>query len=345
VGDTSAALQYAARAVAIDRLREEAHHELIRLYAAAGQSATALRRFRDLEDLLAKELGASPSAATRQLAREIELVGRASHPGPSNHRPTRQEGDAPVEAAPDPDEPGTAMRIPAPEHPAPPLSLPTGTVTFLLTEITGAAVLREQAAETFERVLASHQALLRREFGRYGGHEVRHAPDSIVAAFAAATDAVAGAVAGQRALAAHSRPEEMAPLPVRLALNTGDVALEAGHYRGPVLDHAARILVAAHGGQILCSEVTAGLLRHSGPGESATNVMLTDLGVYRLRGLPAPPGCIRWMTRTYRRGNSRPPVRRRSTTGACRSTSTASSAVRRSWHTSENCCWTDRPAS
>src|SRR5207245_1160106 len=79
-GDLDRARRYAARAVAIDPLREEAHRELIRLYADTGQPAEALRQFRELERLLDEEFGAAPSAATCQLADEIERESRVAAP-------------------------------------------------------------------------------------------------------------------------------------------------------------------------------------------------------------------------------------------------------------------------
>src|SRR5437879_1125166 len=90
------------------------------------------------------------------------------------------------------------------------------------------------------------------------------------------------------ALAAHTWPEEVGRLQVRMALHTGDVELEKGEYRSLVLHHAARMLVAAHGGQIVCSEVTASLLQRSSPGTLGTGVQMTDLGLYRLRDITTP---------------------------------------------------------
>jgi predicted ATPase len=133
--------------------------------------------------------------------------------------------------------------------------------------------------------------VLRREFRRHEGYEASEAGDSFVVAFAGASAALACAVAGQRALAAEPWPTAVDPITVRMALHTGDVELEENGYRDLVLHHAARILVAGHGGQILCSEITAGLLRRNWVMKAEVaepGVKLVDLGIYRLRDVVTP---------------------------------------------------------
>ena len=96
VGDLSQAIVYARRSLSLDPLREESHQRVMRLCAAAGQSAAALEQYRELEGLLSQELGAKPTLATRQLARDIERsahepVARASRglrPNENNRAPT-----------------------------------------------------------------------------------------------------------------------------------------------------------------------------------------------------------------------------------------------------------------
>src|SRR5262249_12672273 len=142
-----------------------------------------------------------------------------------------------------------------------PQALPTGTVTFLLTDIEGSTARWERASEVFPAALARHHTLLRQVFAGHEGHEVKELGDGFLVAFARAGDALACAVAGQRAVAAASWPAEVGALRVRMALDTGDVQPEEGDYHGAVLHRASRVLVAGHGGQILCSEATAALLR------------------------------------------------------------------------------------
>src|SRR5205814_3992538 len=127
---------------------------------------------------------------------------------------------------------------------------------------------------------------LRREFSRQGGQEVQDAEDGFGVAFPTAGSAVACAVACQRALGEETWPEATGMLKVRMALHTGDVhqSGEDGQFHGMVLHHASRMLTAAHGGQILVSDVTASLAR----GSAEEGVRLVDLGVYRLRDVPDP---------------------------------------------------------
>lgn len=261
-GEFERALEWARRSLSIDPLREEAHQDVMRLLAAGGQPAEALRQYRELERLFSQELGETPSSAAQQLARQIETQA-ASAPTPL---PT----------------PSIAPALSLCEISAP-FRL-TGTVTFLLTDIEGSTALWEKTGEVFRSALTSHHALLRAEFRRNGGQEVKEAGDSFLVAFAGAGDGLSCAIACQQALAAQPWPEAIGSLKVRMALHTGDVEREDGEYHGLVLHRAARMLAAAHGGQILVSEATAGLLRRDlEPGTS-----LKDLGVWRLRDVEAP---------------------------------------------------------
>jgi len=262
-GKLERALEFAQRAVSLDPLGEEAHRDLMRLLAVAGHPDAALRQYRELERILDQELGEAPGSATRQLARQIQTQMAATLPSE-----------------------GVEVPVPSPAaRPAPP-SLPAGTVTFLLTDIEGSTALWEQTGEAFRQALAIHHTLLRREFRRNGGHEIKEAGDSFLVAFTSASDALACAVACQRALAGLEvvGATGRSPIRVRMALHTGDVALETGEYHGLVLHRASRMLSAAHGGQILCSEATAALLRR----DLEPEVRLKDLGVYRLRDVEEP---------------------------------------------------------
>ncbi len=173
--------------------------------------------------------------------------------------------------------------------------LPSGTVTFLFTDVEGSTALWERTGDTFRAVLSQHHALLRNEFRRHGGIEVTEAGDSFLVAFGSALDAAVCAAACQRALAAQDWPvnpsDGAAVTPrVRMAIHTGEVRPEelgdsgiqdraAQDYRGVVLHRASRILSAAHGGQILCSEATAALIRR----DLDPSVRLRDLGLFHLR--------------------------------------------------------------
>src|SRR5262249_20940960 len=162
------ALGYARRAVSADPLREEGRQDLMRLLAAAGQPTAALRQYRELEQLLDEQLGTEPSAATSQLARDIErrTGGYTTREGPTEEATTAK-----------------------PRRPSALSSrLPSGTVTFLLTDIERSTARWEQGGEAFTAALASHHALLRRTFRRFGGHEVKETGDGFIAAFERAGD-------------------------------------------------------------------------------------------------------------------------------------------------------------
>jgi predicted ATPase/DNA-binding SARP family transcriptional activator len=256
-GNVQGALAVTREAIARDPLREEAHCELMRLYAVAGEPLAALRQYVELKDLLARELGQRPSPAAARLAQAI----RAAEFEVRTPRPSRRAA-------------ATAQR---PE-------LPTGMVTFLLTDVEGAKALLGSAGEAFKGALKTYRSLLGREFRRHGAQGVRRTGTSFVAPFASATEAVECAVACQKLLAAHPWPPEAGPLRVRMALYTGDVRFPEGSDRDGVLDRASRVLSAAHGGQVLCGEATAALLKR----DRGLAADLAHLGTYRLRDVPTP---------------------------------------------------------
>ena len=179
---------------------------------------------------------------------------------------------------------------------APPHSrLPTGTVTFLFTDIEGSTTLWEQFPDAMHDELARHDRLLRQAIESSAGYVVKGTGDGLYAVFAAAADALAACLAAQRALQAHkdgaSNPEPAAPdarppipLSVRMGLHTGVADLREGDYFGAVLNRAARIMSAAHGGQVLLSAATAELLR----GQLPEGVSLREMGEHRLKGLLNP---------------------------------------------------------
>jgi predicted ATPase/class 3 adenylate cyclase len=160
---------------------------------------------------------------------------------------------------------------------------PTGTVTFLFTDIEGSTRLWEQHPEAMRLALARHDALLSRTIEAHGGHVFKTVGDAFYAAFLSAAPAIAAAVEAQRAL----HPEGWGELPslrVRMALNTGAVERRGGDYFGPVLNRVARLLAAGHGGQLLLSQATGELVREALPPEMS----LRDLGAHRLKDLQQP---------------------------------------------------------
>jgi len=159
--------------------------------------------------------------------------------------------------------------------------LPTGTVTLLFTDIEGSTRLLTRLGERYSEVLAKFRHLLRSVFADFHGYEVDMQGDAFFVVFARAADAVAAAVAAQRALVTHTWPEGIA-VHVRMGLHTGSPALDAEGYVGVDVHHAARIMSAGHGGQVLLSEATRALVDHTLP----DGVSLRDLGEHDLKDLP-----------------------------------------------------------
>jgi hypothetical protein len=142
-------------------------------------------------------------------------------------------------------------------------------VTFLFTDIEGSTRRWEADADAMRAALIAHDEVLRTTIEAHGGFLFSHTGDGVVAAFASPKAAGDAAIAAQRAL----------ELPVRMGIATGEAELRDGDYFGTVLNRAARVMAAGHGGQILVADSTAGLL---------SGVDLQDLGPRRLRDLPNP---------------------------------------------------------
>ena len=161
--------------------------------------------------------------------------------------------------------------------------LPTGTVTLLFSDIESSTRLLQQLGERYAEVLAECRYLLRQLFVQYHGSEVDTQGDAFFVAFARATDALAAAAAVQRALAERAWPEGVA-VRVRIGLHTGEPKRTADGYIGMDVHHAARIMSAGHGGQILLSPTTRQLVEQHLPAETS----LQDLGEHRLKDLQRP---------------------------------------------------------
>jgi predicted ATPase/class 3 adenylate cyclase/tetratricopeptide (TPR) repeat protein len=168
---------------------------------------------------------------------------------------------------------------------------PTGTVTFLFTDIEGSSAIWERHPEAMKSAMARHDALLRAAVEGAGGVVVKTTGDGCYAVFETATEAASASLAIQRAFRDEPWVEAgVDPLRLRVGLNTGEAELRDGDYHGTSLNRAARLMSAGHGGQVLLSGATAALLGGSAePGGSLPDgADLRDLGEYRLRGLSRP---------------------------------------------------------
>jgi predicted ATPase/class 3 adenylate cyclase len=163
--------------------------------------------------------------------------------------------------------------------------LPTGTVTFLFTDVEDSTRRWDEHPDAMRDALARHDELIERYVAAHAGRVVRPRGegDSRFAVFARASDAVAAALAIQRAFRAEDWPAEVA-VRVHMAVHTGEADLRAGDYYGSSVNRCARLRSLAHGGQALVSQATRDLAHASLPPDAG----LRDLGWHRLRGLAEP---------------------------------------------------------
>ena len=185
---------------------------------------------------------------------------------------------------------GTAAPRRSPAGPGEPgeVELPAGTVTFAFTDIEGSTRLWETEPAAMARSLVLHNETLHAAFGHHGGAVFSTMGDGMAVAFSSAAGAVRAALEAQRALMAAPWPAETGVLKVRMGLHTdeavlrhGQAVLRDGQYVNRPLNRCARLMAAAHGGQILMSDATEALVRSQLP-DGAT---LLDLGEHRLRDL------------------------------------------------------------
>lgn len=159
--------------------------------------------------------------------------------------------------------------------------LPSGTITFLFTDIEGSTKLWEQQPEVMKVALAQHDTLLRQMIETQNGYVFKTVGDAFCAAFATPTDALNAAIATQHRLQV---PLANLPIRVRMALHTGAVEERDGDYFGQTVNRVARLLSAGHGGQVLLSQATQELVRDRIP----PGVTLRDMGERRLKDLLRP---------------------------------------------------------
>jgi class 3 adenylate cyclase len=161
--------------------------------------------------------------------------------------------------------------------------LPTGTVTFLFTDIERSTELARRLGAEFGALRAEHRRILRQAFADHGGHEIDTAGDGFFVVFQRAGDAVAAAATSQRALE-ELTPVEGVPVRVRMGLHTAEPFLDDEGYVGVGVHRAARICAVAHGGQTLMSNATAGIVEDLG----LHGLQFHEIGEHRLKDMERP---------------------------------------------------------
>src|SRR5438132_8386115 len=240
--------------VAAEPLRERRWAMLMLALYRCGRQADALRAYQRARTTLADELGVEPGPELGALERAILA-----------HDEALMVQSAPTRTARD--------------------NLPTGVVTFVLSDIEGSTRRWEANPSAMAAALARHDEIFMHEVGAAGGIllKARGEGDSTVSVFTRPTDAVAAALAVQRAVRSEPWPEGL-ELPVRVAIHTGEAFERDGDYYGPTVNRAARIRSVAAGGQLLISETAVGVIRDDLP----DGADLVELGEQPLRDLTRP---------------------------------------------------------
>jgi predicted ATPase/DNA-binding SARP family transcriptional activator len=255
-GEPERAIRYALQAATVDPFWEEIHYALIHLYITTGRHAEALQQYEYFAQLLRDRLDEAPSPALIGLAEQLR--NPASHPPISD-----TESRTPHKSWQ-----GNRASLQAGSPPA-------GTLTFLLVDVLNTRT------HTARRTGWAHlQGVLREICRQHGGSEIRREPESFAVTFGRVQAACACAIACQQAVGQNAGSKESLQPHVRMVLHTGDVGTQTAH----AIARAEQALLAAHGGQLLCTEETALLLRNRPPHppNSESEIQLVDCGLYRL---------------------------------------------------------------
>jgi len=239
------------RAIAADPLHERSWILLATAHYRAGDQSRALAACRDARNVLAQELGVDAGPELQAVERMI-----LEHDVTLHVRGARDD-------------------------PRPRRSLPSGVVTFLMTDIDRSTRLWELDAPSMAIALDRHDVIIDAAVAQHGGTVFKHVGDGVLAAFSTPTQAVAAALDAQHCFAVEPWQTEE-PVQCRMAIHTGEAVVERnGDYFGPVLNRCARLLTLGHSGQVLVSGVVADTLRD----KPVPGVRVESLGEHRLRDL------------------------------------------------------------
>ncbi|HEU0297276.1 MAG TPA: BTAD domain-containing putative transcriptional regulator [Anaerolineales bacterium] len=254
-GDYDQAERYASRQIEMEPRREKAYQQLMRALSLRGERVQALALFENLRRALQRELKVEPSEETIQLYGQI------------------RDGKVEVDKAT-----ATAVKTPI---------LPSGTVTFLFTDIEGSTKLAQQYPDAMPALLARHHKILNQAIQAQNGYVFQNDGDSLAVSFHSAIDALNAALSAQRLL--QNEAWSPAPIKVRMGIHTGTAQLNDASaptvYTGyATIALTQRIMSVGHGGQILLSSATRELVRDALP----TDAELQDMGEKRLKDLLRP---------------------------------------------------------
>jgi predicted ATPase/class 3 adenylate cyclase/DNA-binding winged helix-turn-helix (wHTH) protein len=234
-------------------LRESLRRQLIVALYRSGRQADALATYRQGRDILAEELGIDPSPDLQKL--ELAILNQS----PELNAPSSESTTV-----------GTSSR-------------PSGTVTFLFTDIEGSTRLWEASPDLTAQAVRRHDEIMRTSIEASGGYVFKAMGDGFCVAFDSAIRGIQAARAAQELLNAEPWPAPV-DLRVRMALHTGSCEEREGDYFGPTLNRTARLVAIANGAQTLVSRATAELLHDMLPDD----IVLRDLGEHRLKDLGRP---------------------------------------------------------
>jgi class 3 adenylate cyclase len=176
------------------------------------------------------------------------------------------------------------------------VEFPSGTVTLLFTDIEGSTRLLKQLRTEYGQLLADHHRLMRGALEQHAGREMDTQGEAFFAVFSRAKDAIASAIAAQRAHATHDWPKS-AEVRVRMGLHTAEPDVVGDRYFGLGVHRAARLCAVGHGGQVLLSRSTAGLVDE----DEVAGVTLRDLGEHLLKDLERPERIYQLLTEGLRK--------------------------------------------